>query len=226
MSSKITHVIIHEKDDCIYICKDRGVNISNAVIDDLTAGYNEILNFLPDGVFGRKWRILKEKANKDGDFLIEGNYCVPPYFVKEIETESDFSCTRTEDGYLLKKDNLFMRLKAEDFWEIVRFGNEITLREEVINYLDGLSNVNGVTPSEYMDHIDDIVEKLADYRTEGECGDQIYEVLCSLSGKIKASRTYPRCGKCAHETRCAKRFDYDGKCPDYKRDAPDGGFYG
>ena len=38
--------------------------------------------------------------------------------------------------------------------------------------------------------------------------------------------TKPRCGKCAYELYCSKDKDNDHKCPDYKRDAPDGGYYG
>ena len=36
----------------------------------------------------------------------------------------------------------------------------------------------------------------------------------------------PRCGKCIYELYCSKDKDNDRNCPDYKRDAPDGGYYG
>ncbi len=36
----------------------------------------------------------------------------------------------------------------------------------------------------------------------------------------------PRCEKCIHELYCSKDKDKERKCPDYKRDAPDGGYYG
>lgn len=35
-----------------------------------------------------------------------------------------------------------------------------------------------------------------------------------------------RCHKCVYETHCSKDRDTEGKCPRYKRDAPDGGYYG
>lgn len=35
-----------------------------------------------------------------------------------------------------------------------------------------------------------------------------------------------RCDKCVYEMTCYRNKDKDGKCPDYKRDAPDGGYYG
>lgn len=35
-----------------------------------------------------------------------------------------------------------------------------------------------------------------------------------------------RCHKCVNEWRCSKTMDKEGKCPIYKRDAPDGGYYG
>ncbi len=34
-----------------------------------------------------------------------------------------------------------------------------------------------------------------------------------------------RCHKCIYENTCS-RNDIDGKCPSYKRDPPDGGYYG
>ena len=35
-----------------------------------------------------------------------------------------------------------------------------------------------------------------------------------------------RCYKCVNEWRCSKSMDREGECPIYKRDAPDGGYYG
>lgn len=35
-----------------------------------------------------------------------------------------------------------------------------------------------------------------------------------------------RCRKCFHKGYCLRNRDNEGKCPDYKRDAPDGGYYG
>ena len=35
----------------------------------------------------------------------------------------------------------------------------------------------------------------------------------------------PRCPKCVWEGTC-NNFDIDGNCADYKRDPPDGGYYG
>lgn len=36
----------------------------------------------------------------------------------------------------------------------------------------------------------------------------------------------PRCSKCVYELYCSKDKDNERECPDYKRDAPDGGYYG
>lgn len=36
----------------------------------------------------------------------------------------------------------------------------------------------------------------------------------------------PRCNKCVYETTCSKDKDGNNTCPDYKRDAADGGYYG
>jgi ribosomal protein S27E len=35
-----------------------------------------------------------------------------------------------------------------------------------------------------------------------------------------------RCRKCVYEMTCFKDRDFEGTCPSYKRDAPDGGYYG
>ena len=35
-----------------------------------------------------------------------------------------------------------------------------------------------------------------------------------------------RCRKCVYEMTCFKDRDFEGTCPNYKRDAPDGGYYG
>lgn len=35
-----------------------------------------------------------------------------------------------------------------------------------------------------------------------------------------------RCRKCIYETQCSRDKDHFGTCPNYKRDAPDGGYYG
>ena len=35
-----------------------------------------------------------------------------------------------------------------------------------------------------------------------------------------------RCHRCIYELHCSKDKDNERKCPDYKRDAPDGGYYG
>ena len=36
----------------------------------------------------------------------------------------------------------------------------------------------------------------------------------------------PRCHKCVYETTCSNDKDAKNTCPDYKRDAKDGGYYG
>ena len=60
--------------------------------------------------------------------------------------------------------------------------------------------------------------------------DAIYitaEVIDELNKILKAvDAIRPRCRKCAYETRCTKDKDDGHKCPDYRRDAVDGGYYG
>lgn len=43
---------------------------------------------------------------------------------------------------------------------------------------------------------------------------------------IKLQQNKSRCRKCFHEGYCNCDRDYEGKCPDYKRDTSDGGYYG
>ena len=65
------------------------------------------------------------------------------------------------------------------------------------------------------------------------CSNPIVEMM-SISGVlvffIETTQNKPlklyRCNKCVHELRCSKDKDNEISCPDYKRDAPDGGYYG
>ena len=50
---------------------------------------------------------------------------------------------------------------------------------------------------------------------------QIMNMAAELNGINRS-----RCGKCVYELYCSKNKDNERKCPDYKRDAPDGGYYG
>ena len=43
--------------------------------------------------------------------------------------------------------------------------------------------------------------------------------------KIKSRPATCRCPKCAFENTCSN-IDIDGSCSEYKRDPPDGGYYG
>ena len=53
------------------------------------------------------------------------------------------------------------------------------------------------------------------------------EVIEGISSRIiDLSEDKSRCRKCVNEMHCPKDKDKEGKCPDYKRDAPDGGYYG
>ena len=44
--------------------------------------------------------------------------------------------------------------------------------------------------------------------------------------EAKQEKLFPRCNKCVYEITCSKNMDNENKCPDYKRDPPDGGYYG
>ena len=48
----------------------------------------------------------------------------------------------------------------------------------------------------------------------------------NLTSAMGGPSNLSRCRKCVYETMCSHSKDYMGTCPDYVRDAPDGGFYG
>ena len=53
------------------------------------------------------------------------------------------------------------------------------------------------------------------------------EGIDELNKSLKAVEAIrPRCRKCVYEMRCTKDKDNEHKCPNYKRDAADGGYYG
>lgn len=52
------------------------------------------------------------------------------------------------------------------------------------------------------------------------------ETVISLAVNKPHKVKNPRCSKCVNEIHCTRNKDDENKCPDYKRDASDGGFYG
>ena len=50
--------------------------------------------------------------------------------------------------------------------------------------------------------------------------------IISPSSECSVNTDKSRCYKCVYEMTCLRNKDIEGKCPDYKRDAPDGGYYG
>ena len=50
----------------------------------------------------------------------------------------------------------------------------------------------------------------------------LYEFKCR---QIKSRPATSRCHKCVYENTCSN-IDIDGNCTGYKRDPPDGGYYG
>lgn len=46
------------------------------------------------------------------------------------------------------------------------------------------------------------------------------------SSECSVNTDKSRCRKCVYEMKCSQDRDTEGKCPKYKRDAPDGRYYG
>ena len=42
----------------------------------------------------------------------------------------------------------------------------------------------------------------------------------------ECNTAFPHCHKCIYEMRCSRDRDEEGKCTRYKKDPPDGGYYG
>lgn len=74
----------------------------------------------------------------------------------------------------------------------------------------------------YFGETEDNLNETLDTATEIErLNKQIMNMAAELKGVNRS-----RCGKCVYELYCSKDKDKERKCPDYKRDAPDGGCYG
>jgi hypothetical protein len=58
------------------------------------------------------------------------------------------------------------------------------------------------------------------------------ELIDSIAAKpkkkyeSKLEKIFPRCDKCVNWRYCSRDKDNKNQCPDYKRDSPDGGYYG
>ena len=68
--------------------------------------------------------------------------------------------------------------------------------------------------------LDDIIEEM--YAKVKECVAFLDEELAESIIPVDQSR----CGKCVYEVLVCGENDFYGNCPKYKRDPPDGGFYG
>ena len=75
--------------------------------------------------------------------------------------------------------------------------------------------------SRESEHLDGI-EHPSNWKFCPICGADMSGVESKADNKVHKSR----CHKCAYETTCLLKSDKNGKCPRYKRDAPDGGYYG
>lgn len=68
-----------------------------------------------------------------------------------------------------------------------------------------------------------VLEKLS-WNELCDRGIELFEEL--KKEDVPPKKIYPRCDKCIRWRGCARDMDNDNSCPRYKRDAPDGGYYG
>ena len=230
-------VRVYSKKTCTELCFEKHPEWRNdpVVHEELKKGSNDILNHIPDEVFGRVWaleRIITDDNDigEIGDYIITGGWVISPSFAQKIETdETMFKFDFDGDNFVMQKGEVSITLSAAEFWAVIRFGCFYDTKSEVRDYLEGLDEpVNGVTSEQFLEVLDEITEKVIEDRLSEENGEQIYYVLETASrGKcIMPKGTFPRCRKCVNELHCPKNKDDEGTCPDYHRDSPDGGFYG
>ena len=83
----------------------------------------------------------------------------------------------------------------------------------------------------YPVNIDTIIYSMKNKVKECEEYLEINDIVIDLEEKLdqllkKLSKPTIRCSKCVYENTGCGHTDFDGNCKKYKRDAPDGGFYG
>lgn len=61
---------------------------------------------------------------------------------------------------------------------------------------------------------------------EWEFGQSVFLTRAEAEKALKEREKPNKCWKCVNEVKCKANGIYKSNCPDYKRDAPDGGYYG
>lgn len=195
-------IVIKTKEECLVdiYTEHPEYKTDENIQKNLTEGHNDILNYLPDGIFDRKWELARIVNDENdvgdiGDYVTKDGWVINPSFVKEVIDEPDFVVEKTENGFRISKNELVMDLTGSQFWEIIRFGEHFDVLCEVENYLDELENsetcfVNGVSVKEFRKITKTITEEVISDRISEENGNQIYFVLEALANKIKAGTSF------------------------------------
>ena len=81
-----------------------------------------------------------------------------------------------------------------------------------------------------IEKVENINEKPVENMNDMSDEERMHKMMVAAKQQMllyKATHEHkPRCHKCIYETTCSKDKDSNNTCPDYKRDAPDGGYYG
>ena len=81
-----------------------------------------------------------------------------------------------------------------------------------------------------IENIENVDEKQVENMENMSDEDRMHKMMVAAKQQMllyKATHeSKPRCHKCVYEATCSKDKDAENKCPDYKRDAKDGGYYG
>lgn len=117
------------------------------------------------------------------------------------------------------------------------------LQKQVLNLSMKIVRLNDTKEQETELHGEWINIDRTEMYTEAECSECRYKIISGRRGinalycphcgakmdgkKPEENKVVDksRCHKCVNEMHCPKYKDKEGKCLDYRRDAPDGGYY-
>ncbi len=193
---------LKSKEDCLELVYAEKPDLRNdeEVQKNLKYGVNDVLNYLPDGLFGREWdlkRVITSEADETGDVgdcvVGEDGWVVPANFItstREVADKLLIEFNEKTSIFEILQGDKHLCLTPSEFWQIVRFGDNYDTKQEVEEYLRQLKTdadykICGVPVEKFSSKIDTIVKKVIENRTSEENGDQIYSVLEELARNMK-----------------------------------------
>ena len=206
----------HEKE---FLWRPRGFESWQEAAEQIIKNYNEVVDW-DDTVYILGDCVLKNddfgleclKRLKGNKFLAFGNHDtdmrLAAYTIEQIFCNIQF-------GYRIKygKYSFWMchhPMKMGNYKEkrpVWNLSGHTHQKDRFENAVDGIYNVSLDAHDNYPVSIDKIVKDIKKYHHDNPI-------------------IQPRCEKCVYEMITCHSSDTDGKCEKYKRDPPDGGYYG